>query len=171
MKKRENFSLLVQELHNDYSYIRESVELRNKALTRVQASAWTDELDHMVLGSCLHNLYNAFEAYLLRVAKFFENSVDEHMWHRDLVDRMALDIPGIRPALITDRTLLARIDELRRFRHVFRNLYKNRLHPGKLRIVSEAAEGIDQAFLPMHEAFVRWLEDVAAQLESFSPKT
>ena len=69
----------------------------------------------MLQGACLHGLYNAIEAYFLRVAKFFENNIDEAAWHRDLLDRMRLDVPGIRPALITDRILAERIDELRRF--------------------------------------------------------
>lgn len=161
MKSRQSILLLAQELRNDYSYISQSIELWNKAVVRADASRWTDELDLMTVGSCLHTIYNAFEAYFLRIAKFFENSVDQLTWHRDLIDRMGLDVPGTRPALITDPGLLERLDELRRFRHLFRNLYKTKLHGGKLRIVNDAAEGIDQAFLPLHQVFVQWLEDLA----------
>jgi hypothetical protein len=118
----------------------------------------------MVVGLCLHGLYNAFEAYFLRVAKFFENNVDDQSWHRDLLDRTSIEIPGVRPALIGDRGLSERIDELRRFRHLFRNLYKTRLNAGKLKIVNEAAAGIDTGFLAAHSAFVKWLELVSRSL-------
>jgi len=117
-------------------------------------------IDLMVLGSCLHGLYNAFEAYFLRVAKFFENNVDRETWHRDLPDRMLLDLPGMRPALIGDRKIAERIDELRRFRHLFRNLYKTRLNAVKLRLVDENASGIYEAFLPSHRAFRHWLAEL-----------
>lgn len=77
MKNAQSVLLLVEELCNDYGYIQEASLLRSRAESRVQASSWNDELDLMVLGSCLHNVYNAVEAYFLRVAKFFENSVDD----------------------------------------------------------------------------------------------
>ena len=90
--------------------------------------------------------------------------MDQTTWHRDLLDRMTLEIPEIRPALLTDPSLAERIDELRRFRHLFRNLYKTRLSAPKLRIVQEASEGIVEAFAPMHKAFCAWLGAVADAL-------
>lgn len=121
----------------------------------------------MALGGALHNLYNAFEGYFMRVAKFFENDIDKQSWHRDLLDRMALEIPGVRPALITEREVVERIDELRRFRHVFRNLYKTRLHPAKVKIVLDAARGLSADFTGMHEGFIAWLEKLAEEIEGY----
>jgi hypothetical protein len=164
MKDRSVVALLIQELNNDFSFIEDGAALLGRAVSRVEASLWTDELDLMVLSGCLHSLYNAFEAYFLRVAKFFENNIDQQAWHRDLLDRMALEIPGTRAALITDPAIAERIDELRRFRHFFRNLYKARLSAAKLRIVCEAANGIAEAFRPMHKAFGSWLASVAESL-------
>lgn len=161
MKDRKTIALLIQELGNDFSYLRDSDELLGKAAVRVEASHWSDELDLLALGGCLHGIYNALEAYFLRVAKFFENNVDQQAWHRDLLDRMLLEIPDIRPALITDPAVAERIDELRRFRHLFRNLYKTRLKAQKLRIVYEAAMGIADDFFPMHRAFMTWLRTLA----------
>ena len=164
MHDRLSLQLLIQELDNDYAYIQESCGLLRKAGHRASASSWIDELDLMVVGACLHGLYNAFEAYFFRIAKFFENNTDRQSWHRDLLDRMSLEIPEIRPPLITDRALAERIDELRRFRHLFRNLYKTRLHPAKLRIVYDSAENIGSDFRPMHVTFVEWLKLVASSL-------
>lgn len=161
MKDRGTIALLIKELDNDFSYIEDGAELLGRAALRVEASFWEDDLDLMVLGGCLHTMYNSFEVYFLRIAKFFENNVDQQAWHRDLLDRMTLDIPDIRPALITDRAVAERIDELRRFRHLYRNLYKTRLKAVKLRIVHEAAEGIVEDFLPMHRGFCSWLAALA----------
>jgi hypothetical protein len=164
MKDKAAILLLIQELTGDLAYVSEQAVLRRKALERVEQSGWADELDLMVVGGVLHGIYNAIEAYFLRVAKFFENSIDEQTWHRDLLDRMALSIPTVRPALLDSQDLVDRIDELRRFRHVFRNLYKSRLHPGKLRIVNEAAEGIEEDFLAAHTRFVTWLTELAEEM-------
>ena len=111
MKDSKTIALLIQELENDFSYLRGSDELLGKAALRVEASFWSDELDLMAFGGCLHGIYNALE--------------------------------------------------LRRFRHLFRNLYKTRLKAQKLRIVHEAAMGIADDFFPMHRAFIAWLRTLA----------
>jgi hypothetical protein len=166
MKDKKAFSLFIQELENDFRFIQSAAEMRTKAELRVEASRWNDELDLMVLGGYLHSLYNAIEAYFLRIAKFFENNVDQHTWHRDLLDRMTLEIPEVRPALLFEAGLIERIDELRRFRHLFRNLYKTRLRADKLGIVNQAARNIDTDFLEPHRSFIAWLNDVSAAMEA-----
>ncbi|MDP3177726.1 MAG: hypothetical protein Q8M76_07470 [Spirochaetaceae bacterium] len=164
MHDRTAMQTLIQELKNDFEYIQENCRLVEKAALRSSGSSWADELDLMVVGASLHGLFNAFEAYFLRIAKFFENNVDQQSWHRDLLDRMTFEIPDVRPALITDRLLVERIDELRRFRHVFRNLYKTRLTASKLKIVYDAAHGIDRDFGAGHKNFLEWLELVARSM-------
>lgn len=164
MKNQAAVALLASELQNDLAGIEDSYVLRQKAVVRCDASGWSDELDLMALGACLHNIYNAFEAYFLRIAKFFENNIDADSWHRDLLERMRLEISGIRPALLSDDRLAERIDELRRFRHVFRNLYKTRLSAARLRVVNEAAEQCYEDFAPMHDDFGKWLDDLGRSL-------
>lgn len=166
MKTQGAVLLLTSELASDYSYIAEATSLVDRARQRLELSNASDELDLLVLGACLHGLYNAIEAYFLRIAKFFENNIDDAAWHRDLLDRMRLEIPGIRPALICDAALAERIDELRRFRHLFRNLYKTRLHYAKLRIVDDCARDFDVDFSSAHTRFLSWLRQLAVNIES-----
>ncbi len=163
-----SIQLLIQELNNDLGYIKDAAQACERAEVRVESSFWSDEMDLLALGSTLHNLYNAFEGYFMRVAKFFENNIEKQSWHRDLLDRMALEIPGIRPALISNRTMIDRLDELRRFRHVFRNLYKTQLHPGKVKIVLESTRGLAEDFTKLHEDFTRWLGTLAAEIDEKS---
>lgn len=71
----------------------------------------------------LHNLYNAIEYLMEIVAKAFENSVtDLSRWHTQLLDRMGLQIDGIRPALFSEE-VIGLLHELRAFRHFFRHAY------------------------------------------------
>ncbi|MCL6560975.1 MAG: hypothetical protein K6U74_19745, partial [Firmicutes bacterium] len=43
-------------------------------------------------------------------------------WHRELLLRMTLDVPEVRPPLLSKETA-NKLDEFRAFRHVFRNVY------------------------------------------------
>lgn len=71
----------------------------------------------------LHNLYNAVEDLMQIVAKAFENNVEDFSrWHTQLIDRLTLDIEGIRPALFTTDTARV-LHKLRAFRHFFRHAY------------------------------------------------
>ncbi len=116
-----------------------------------------DPMAVIAVAYTLHNLYTALEAYFLRVAKFFENNLDEGGWRHQLLSRMALDIPGIRPALLSG-DMTEGLDELRRFRHVFRNLYKSRLQPERVAFVQRYAESVVRTFGDCHQRFVEWLD-------------
>src|SRR2546425_233012 len=64
----------------------------------------------------IHNLFNAREDLLKIVANAFENSIaDLSRWHTELLDRMTLDIKGIRPSLLSAES--ASYLELRALRH------------------------------------------------------
>ena len=67
----------------------------------------------------LHNLFNAIEDLLKIVANAFENSIaDLSRKHTELLDRMTLDIKGIRPSLLSAECA-SYLHELRAFRHFF----------------------------------------------------
>ena len=84
---------------------------------------------------CAHQLcrmYNALEQMCLRVARVFENNIDdEQSWHSALLNRLAIGIEGIRPALISQELKLP-LQELKAFRHVFVHAYELELDPEKL---------------------------------------
>lgn len=116
-----------------------------------------DEFDYSALGYTLHNLYNSLESYFLRIAKFFENNIDKASWHKDLINRMMLEIEGYRPALF-DRDFAAKADELRCFRHVFRSLYQSSLQPERVLLVNKRVANIDNDFKGYHLAYIDFLD-------------
>ncbi len=65
----------------------------------------------MAIAYLLHNLYTAIENYMVRIAKHFENTLEDSSWHRELIERMKIEIPGLRPAVITGE-LEEPLDEL-----------------------------------------------------------
>jgi hypothetical protein len=164
MRSADAIEQLRAELRQDILFIEENCEKNREMTARVDRADAEDEFQYAALGYTLHNLYNALESYFYRVAKFFENELGESDWHKTLVDRMTLEIDGIRPALI-DLPFARRIDELRRFRHLFRNLYKTRLIPAKVRFANEAAAGLSPAFRRHHERFDEYLRELKRELQ------
>ncbi len=105
----------------------------------------------------LHNFYNACEDLLKLVATAFENHItDQGNWHRGLVQRMSLTIPGVRPALISAKTL-PHLDQLRAFRHFFRHAYNTPINVPRLLLVLDDARVVHSLLQDDVEGFVAHL--------------
>ncbi len=138
------------------------LELTNHcAQERIDTGA-IDELDWAALGYTIHNIYCLMENYFLRIATFFENQLDEDTWHRSLVERMTTEVPGIRPRFM-DRETGNSIDELRAFRHVFRNRYQGALDAERLALLQSRVLGLLGEFRNAHFKFVRALDLMAGR--------
>lgn len=116
----------------------------------------------IVVGYYLHNLYTAFENISLNVARTFENQIDDQrQWHAMLLKRMMLDIEGIRPKLYQPNTYVC-LDELRRFRHVFRNAYSIALDPQRVAIVLSKAQDLQTTYEQDMNQFKQFLDSLAS---------
>ena len=113
----------------------------------------------------IHNYYSVSENLMRRVAVAFENALDPTTWHKHHVARMSLEIPGIRPALV-DPGLRARLDELRKFRHFFRNIYDRQLIPGKVADILDLLLGAHGPWRKAIERFSGWLDDLANRMRN-----
>ncbi len=82
----------------------------------------------------IHNLYNAIEDLLKIVATYFENNItDTRQWHRALLTRMAQEVLGVRPPLLSSQSYLL-LNNLRGFRHFFRHAYGSEIEFEQLKI-------------------------------------
>jgi hypothetical protein len=105
----------------------------------------------------LHNLYCALENSFDQVSRSFENHVvHRDQWDRELLLKMFLEIPGVRPAVLPLR-LRPLLNELRSFRHVFRHSYEFRLDPVLLSALVAAWQAESQAVLQALEESAAWL--------------
>lgn len=103
----------------------------------------------------VHNVYNGIEDILLNIAKDVDGSVPEGpSLHQDLLDQMAVEIPELRQALLSD-DLLKDFTELKGFRHLVRHRYGMDLIGSK---VEENVLRIERAF-PEFVAALEALED------------
>jgi len=118
------------------------------------------EGDIIQLAYHLHDLYNAFENIFANVASTFENNVEDRLkWHSVLLRRMILDIESIRPKLIS-RTTANYLDELRRFRHLFRHSYDFDLEWERQHLVLKKAELLEGTYKSEIDEFKRFLDDL-----------
>ena len=95
--------------------------------------ALTDNAACRIAGSILHDYYSAAENIFKAVAVRIDKTiVTGEQWHKELLEQMTLGISGVRPPLIRSETAV-KLDRLRAFRHVFRNIYGFSLAPEKIR--------------------------------------
>ncbi len=105
----------------------------------------------------LHNIYNALENSFEQISRSFENHVkDASKWHKELLGKMFLEIPGIRPAVFP-QALRGILNELRGFRHVFRHSYDFEIDPKKLQFVIEDFLAQEGDLIDSMSAFRQWL--------------
>ena len=115
----------------------------------------------IVVGYYLHNLYMGFEHIFERVAETFENQIaDKSQRHAQLLRRMSLDIPEMRPRLISDEAYEC-LDELRRFRHVFRSAYTIRLDADRLKLEVSRARRLRELYPAEFSRFQAFLDQMA----------
>ena len=95
----------------------------------------------------------------LRIAKAFENNIDNDKgWHTEIIRRMTLALPGIRPAFLTPE--MARfLQHLRSFRHIFTHAYDLDLDPPQLAL---QLGYLDQVERELPVATRQFVENVAA---------
>ena len=161
--EREDLLTLIAELTADVELLDALAAKNAQAVARVDSGA-TAELDYAALGYTIHNIYSLMEGYGIRVAKTFENHVDGRTWHQDLIRRMRLEIPGVRPP-VWDATTAEHIDELRRFRHVFRHVYESGLDPRKILLAQEHVAPAIDGLHAAHATFIRRMQALADELD------
>lgn len=117
----------------------------------------------IVTGYRLHNLYTAFESILQAIAATFEGRVeidaDPKVWDRQLLNRMSLDLSPLRPAVIDD-AVRDQLNELRRFRHLFRTSYSTPLDPERLNLALRRAHALRESYPPVIDRFLEFLREV-----------
>lgn len=143
----------LQTLHDE---LREDCRVALDAFSK--AAARFDRQDEVGLEGCAHHLcrmYNAIEQMALRVAKAFENVIDDEQgWHGALLGRVAIPIEGVRPALIP-LDLKPPLQELKGFRHIFVHAYELQFDRDKLALLLKYARQVADRLPGLVEEFIR----------------
>lgn len=85
----------------------------------------------------LNNIYSCYEDIFKHIARVFENRIENlSSWHSELLKRMMIEVPDIRPAVLSEG-VVAVLDEMRAFRHVFRSSYVFVIDHARVLAISE----------------------------------
>ena len=110
------------------AHINKHLALLTEAATEI-AQACSDDLPKLgrtpraavMIAGLIENYYTCAETVFVRISQFFGNHLPPDRWHRELLDRMCLDLPESRPRVLSDTTFNDLL-EVMRFRH-FKRYY------------------------------------------------
>lgn len=164
MKSVEVLRTLKAELRADMPRLQKlfhKYELIHDKLSEIEP----DEFDYVALAYTIVNLYNLIENYFLRISKTFENNLDPAAWHRHLLQRMYLEIEGLRPAFMTEQDYIL-FNELRAFRHIFRHIYQQELDIAKLLQLDSSIPATIERFEELHRGYLEKLDVLIQRVEA-----
>ena len=115
-------------------------------------------LDSVALN--LHSFYAGLE----RMFQLIATRVDQKLpsgeaWHRDLLRQMAQEFPGIRPAVLSQESVVV-LDKFRRFRHLVQNIYVMNLQAAKMSELTSALPAIWPKLRKELLAFADFIEEI-----------
>ena len=120
------------------SHIREELSEIRRSIQRAK-QAWSlalNEDDSLYLDSValnLHDFYNGLERIFERIAENIDEIKPEGLnWHQEILRQMAMEIPKVRPAVIS-QDLKEELDKYRAFRHIVRNIYAHNFRIDKIK--------------------------------------
>ncbi|MEB3338636.1 MAG: hypothetical protein VKJ46_14300 [Leptolyngbyaceae bacterium] len=134
---KEPLSRLGKRIITELDEIERSLERALDGWTRFQQSSDDLYLDSTALN--LHSVYNGIEKLFDMIATTVDtNRPQGSEWHQALLQQMAIEIPGIRPAVISEISCDG-LDKYRKFRHVVRHIYAFHFDAAQLQQLVEAA--------------------------------
>lgn len=108
----------------------------------------------------LHGFYSGLERIFEKTASLIDGNVPTGAnWHQELLNQMGIEVPGIRPAVISSE-LKDALEDYRGFRHVVRNVYTYHLNPEKMEpLVAKLRKVFERSDAEL-SAFARFLQSI-----------
>lgn len=148
-----DYLLLADRIQQELNDLAQVVARTERAIHA--ADHYVEDNDLFIDAAAL-NLHDFF-AGLERIFQQITTHVDGNLpagqgWHRQLLEQMQIDLPNLRPPVLSSETAES-LDEFLRFRHVVRNVYAFQFD----------AERIERLVSQMRPAFIQ----VQAELQQF----
>jgi len=117
----EQFLKLAQRISDELADLDRVLKRVQQGWLRAQQSADDLYLDSVALN--LHGFYDGMERTFKLIAMLIDGNIpqDAH-WHQSLLQQMTVEVPGVRPAVISELSCRT-LDSYRSFRHIVRNIY------------------------------------------------
>ena len=114
----------------------------------------------------LHDLYSGLERIFHYIASSVDTSMPaSHEWHRELLRQMSLEIPELRPVVLSQESVNV-LSEYLAFRHVVRNVYAFQFDPVRVERLVNGLPSVMSKVKADLESFASFLEQVVSQTET-----
>jgi len=125
---------LIADIDADMKLLKREVESVKRKLARLKTEKDHENIDshYKAVAASLHSLYSGYENIIERIIRAIDGDAPVgRQYHILLLKRAMNPIEGVRPALIAAETF-GLLDELRTYRHKFRNIYLYVLSPERI---------------------------------------
>jgi hypothetical protein len=141
----ESYVVLAGRIRKELDDIQSLVLRANRAMNTARKNPQDLDLYIDSASLNLHDVYTGFERVFKQIAATVDGIVPSNPeWHRELLEQMGLDLPKIRPPVLTSDSIQL-LDEYLRFRHVVRNVYTFSFDPERIgRLVKDLEPAFDQ---------------------------
>jgi len=159
----ESYLVLAGRIRKELDDLERLISKANRAIATARHNPRDMDLYIDSASLNLHDVYSGFE----RIFKQIAATVDGNMpsspdWHRELLEQMGLDMPNIRPPILTSNTIRL-LDEYLRFRHVVRNVYTFSFDPERVGRLVKDLEPIFKIIRQELSDFAGFLEQIGTE--------
>jgi hypothetical protein len=126
------YAVLAGRVRQELSELERVVDRVERAMQARHTAATERDLLLDAAALNLHDVYSGLERIFAHIASDVDQSVPSGPdWHRELLRQMTVDLPGLRPRVLTVE-MAASVEEYLRFRHVVRHVYAFELDPERV---------------------------------------
>lgn len=130
--KKTHLMRLQSEIETEWSRLEMLVQELQQLVANLPAHAEPSHRDKAAIGAFLHSFYNGIENILKHLVREIDQNVPRgEGWHRALLQRMSVAVPGIRSAILRPDTVIM-LEPYLGFRHFFRHAYTFEIDWNKL---------------------------------------
>ncbi len=161
-KKKAQYKRLIVDIKDDLSSIRKiAKDINEIALVLEDEKGQARGSDLMACAGYLHHYFTGVESVFERVSRSFDGGLAQGGdYHRELLRSMTLEIPDIRPSIIS-RDLAEELDEYRRFRHMFRHAYGSELRWRKMEPLAKGIDSLTMNLLEKLSEFTQFVDKLS----------
>ena len=159
----ESYIVLAERIRKELEDLERLVVRANRAILTAKTNPQDADLFLDSASLNMHDVYSGFERVFKQIAATVDGSVPTSAeWHRELLEQMGLDLPKVRPPVLSSESIQS-LDEYLRFRHVVRNVYTFSFDPERIgRLVTELEAVFDQIRQEL-SVFAEFLETVSGK--------
>ena len=159
----ESYLVLAERIRKELDDLSRLVARAQRAVTTARKNPQDADLFLDSASLNLHDVYSGFERVFKQIAATVDGTVPTAAeWHRELLEQMGLDLPKVRPPVLTRETIQG-LDEYLRFRHVVRNVYTFSFDPDRIGRLVKELETVFEKTKQELSAFADFLETVSGR--------